>query len=72
MSRAKNKRKSVKAHVTRHGKLVGGYMPNPVAAAINEWIQKEPERDISTFLRQAAREKLQRDGIAFNERSEAA
>lgn len=57
----------MKAHITRNGKLVGSYVPAPIVEAIHKWIAKEPERDISTFLRTAAREKLQRDGIPFEE-----
>ena len=59
----------MKLHVTRHGKMVGSYVPMPVVEAIQRWIEQEPERDISTFIRQAAREKLTRDGIPFNERA---
>ena len=57
----------MRAHVTRNGRLLGGYVPTPVVEAIEEWIGQDPERDISTFIRQAAREKLIRDGIPFDE-----
>lgn len=60
----------MKAHVTRSGKMLGGYVPRPVVEAIHRWVQQEPERDVSTFIRQAAREKLQRDGIQFDERTQ--
>lgn len=59
----------MKAHVTRHGRMLGGYVPLPVVEAIHRWIEQEPERDISTFIRQAAREKLNREGIDFDERN---
>lgn len=36
--------------------------------AVETWVDAEPERDNSVFIRQAAREKLQRDGIQFDER----
>ena len=62
-------RKPMKQHVTRRGRMVGSYVPFPVVDAIHKWIEQEPERDISTFIRQAAREKLNRDGIAFDERA---
>jgi len=63
----------MKRHVTRSGKLLGAYVPQPVVTAIAEWVSQTPERDISTFVREAAREKLRRDGIPFNEtRGEAA
>lgn len=48
--------------------MLGGYVPAAVVEAIHRWVEEEPERDISTFLRQAAREKLRRDGIEFSER----
>ena len=67
MSRPKRK-KPMKANVTRNGKLLGGFVPLPIINAIQTWIKQEPERDLSTFVRQAAREKLQRDGIPFDER----
>jgi hypothetical protein len=62
----------MKPPVTRHGKMLGGYVPAPVVEAIHQWIAQEPERDISTFIRQAAREKLQRDGIPFSEQQPVA
>jgi hypothetical protein len=57
----------MKRQVTRNGKILGGYVPTPVVAAIHTWVSKHPERDISTFIREAAREKLIRDGIRFVE-----
>ena len=57
----------MKMHVTRRGKLLGGYVPKPVVDGIQQWIARAPERDISTFIREAAREKLRRDGIDFTE-----
>lgn len=53
--------------LTRNGKLLGGYVPAPIVAGIRSWVALSPERDISTFIREAAREKLQRDGITFQE-----
>jgi hypothetical protein len=57
----------MKANVTKHGKLLGGCMPRGVVDGVRAWIAAAPERDISTFIRQAAREKLARDGIQFQE-----
>jgi len=57
----------MKRHVTRRGRLLGGYIPTAVVDGIKTWIDRGPERDISTFLREAAREKLRRDGIQFTE-----
>jgi hypothetical protein len=68
MSAAKNK-KSMKNRVTRHGKLLGGYVPTPIVAAIEIWVARDPERDVSKFIRQASREKLERDGIPFDEKN---
>lgn len=69
MKRApKTKRKGMSRHITKNGRLLGGYMPASLANAIDVWVSADPERDKSKFLRQAAREKLQRDGITFDER----
>ena len=57
----------MKNHVTRHGQLMGGWVPNGIASGVREWINKGTERDISTFLREAAREKLRRENIFFSE-----
>lgn len=57
----------MKRNVTRNGRLLGGYVPAPVVQGIQQWIQSGTERDISTFIREAAREKLRREGIPFNE-----
>ena len=62
----------MKKSITRTGKLLGGYVPAPVVEGINQWISKGDERDISTFIREAAREKLRRDGINFQEQEVAA
>jgi hypothetical protein len=32
-------------------------------------VERDPERDVSQFIRQAAREKLVRDGIFFEEKT---
>ena len=58
----------MKNRVTRTGKLLGGYVPSPVVAGIQHWIREGEERDISTFIREAAREKLRREGIPFEEK----
>ncbi len=63
-------RKSTKRNLSRAGILLGGYVPKPLAGAIEEWVSARPERDKSTFLREAAREKLRNEGIVFNEREE--
>ena len=70
MKRA-DRKSSMKNQVTRTGKLVGGYFPAHVVAGIQTWIKKGDERDISTFIREAAREKLRRDGIKFQEQEPA-
>lgn len=61
----------MKNQLTRNGKLLGGYVPAPVVDGIHRWINKGEERDISTFLREAAREKLRREGIPFAEKESA-
>lgn len=71
MTQAKRK-KAMKSRVTREGKLLGGYVPTPIVQAIEIWVEKDPERDVSQFIRQAAREKLVRDGIPFQEHSHTA
>lgn len=57
----------MKANVSRSGKLLGAYIPKPVAEAVENWIEGDPERDKSSFLRTAVREKLARDGILVKE-----
>ena len=69
MSEAK-KKKAMKNRVTRDGKMLGGYVPTPIVAAIEIWVSRDPERDVSQFIRQAAREKLVNDGIPFNEKNQ--
>lgn len=63
------KRKAMKNRITRQGKLLGGYVPAPIVQGIQVWINLGTERDISTFLREAAREKLRREGIPFQEQA---
>jgi hypothetical protein len=70
MKREPTKRQ-MKNRITRTGKLLGGYVPAPIADGIQKWINRGTERDISTFLREAAREKLRREGIEFQEREAA-
>lgn len=62
----------MKRQVTRNGRILGGFVPTPVADAIDKWIDQGSERDKSTFIREAAREKLRRDGIPFTEKQEVA
>ena len=52
---------------TRKEKVLGGYFSDPIVQGIEEWIQRAPKRDISDFIREAAREKLHREGILFHE-----
>jgi hypothetical protein len=66
-----HKKKPMKNQVTRTGKLLGGYVPAPVVEGIQKWVGRGNERDISTFIREAAREKLHREGISFQEREAA-
>ena len=51
--------------------MLGGFVPKPVVDAIDKWVSEHPERDKSTFIREASREKLRRDGIPFNEEVQA-
>jgi len=60
----------MKRQVTRTGKFVGVWVPAAVVNAIEQWQSQGNERNSSNFLREAAREKLKRDGIAFNENVE--
>jgi hypothetical protein len=60
----------MKFNVSRNGVMLGGYVPKGLAGGIKVWIDQSPERDKSTFLREAVREKLRRDGIRFTEREE--
>ncbi len=60
----------MKRQITRTGKLLGGYVPATVLAGIRTWIQQGDERDVSTFLREAAREKLRREGIPIMKEAE--
>jgi phosphopantothenoylcysteine synthetase/decarboxylase len=67
MMHIRKKDKTVKKQITKTGKLLGAYVPAPVVDAICVWVEQAPERDKSTFIREAAREKLRRDGIDFIE-----
>ncbi len=60
-----------KRRLTTDGKILGGYVPAPVLQAVDVWIGRGTERTKSTFLRDAAREKLQRDGVPIAEKPEA-
>ena len=54
--------------VNKHrGKLLGGYVPLSIVEAVGQWVEQHPERSRSLFIREASREKLQRDGIKFRE-----
>ena len=57
----------VKRNISKTGRLLGFWVPRPVVDGITLWVGKSPERDISMFMREAAREKLRRDGVKFNE-----
>lgn len=63
-------RKKMKGNLTRNGKMLGGYVPNGIAIGIEQWIGLKPERDKSTFLREAARKLLHEEGIPFVETTE--
>ncbi len=43
--------------------LLGAYVPLGLFEGIQEWVAMNEERSTSTFIREAAREKLRRDGI---------
>ena len=60
-------RMRVKRNISKTGRLLGVWVPKPVVEGITTWIGKAPERDISMFMREAAREKLRRDGVEFSE-----
>ena len=51
----------------RKNRLLGAYVPVPVLTAVEKWVKANPERTLSSFVRDAAREKLRHDGIPFNE-----
>lgn len=51
----------------RRTRLLGAWVPLSVVNGVREWIALHPERDFSSFVREAAREKLRRDGIQFSE-----
>jgi hypothetical protein len=59
----------MKRRISRTGKLLGGYVPASVVQGIQVWVEKAPERDVSTFLREASREKLRRENIPFSEKN---
>lgn len=61
----------MKNHITRKGRLLGGYVPTVILDGVREWVAQHPERDLSTFVREAAREKLRREGITVIERRAA-
>lgn len=62
----------MKNHVSRTGRLLGAWVPMAVVDGVRSWIAMHPERDFSSFLREAAREKLRRDGIQFTEKAKLA
>jgi metal-responsive CopG/Arc/MetJ family transcriptional regulator len=62
---------SPKKMKAKHRHFLGGFVPAPLATAVDTWVDKDPERDRSVFLRQAAREKLQREGITFDDQASA-
>jgi hypothetical protein len=65
--RTKEGQPRMKNHVTRKGRLLGGWVPPGLVQGVRDWIKSGPERDISTFLREAAREKLRRENVFFSE-----
>lgn len=66
---ARKKRRSMKNHVSRTGRLLGAWVPLGVFDGVKAWIAMHPERDLSSFIREASREKLRKDGIRFQEPS---
>jgi hypothetical protein len=48
--------------------LLGGYVPRPIFEAVQQWVGQSHERSVSGFVREAAREKLKRDGIRLQEK----
>lgn len=57
----------MKRHLTRNGVQIGGWFPAELVEAVDKWVSSHPERDRSIFLRESAREKLAKEGIAMNE-----
>jgi len=47
----------------RGNRLLGAYVPVELLVAINTWLTRQHEGTISGFIRAAAREKLEREGI---------
>ena len=62
-----SKRPTVKSATGRRARLIGAYVPLPLADAIDRWVSRDPEASVSRFFREAVREKLSRDGVAFQE-----
>lgn len=66
MSRRKQQ-KIMRRNITKTGKLLGAWVPEDVFDGVLKWIKRDPERDKSTFLRQASREFLRKEGIRYEE-----
>ena len=60
---------NTRKHNGRQTRLLGGYVPAPLLAAVRVWVRRSPERTVSTFIREASREKLRRDGIKLESHS---
>ena len=45
------------------------FLAAPLLAAVRVWVRRSPERTVSTFIREASREKLRRDGIKLESHS---
>lgn len=52
-----------RARTTRESRLLAGYLPQSVIEGIEAWVEQNPERDVSQFIREAAAEKLRREGV---------
>ena len=59
-----------KEKIKRKGQMLGGYVPGGILEGIETWIGSGTERDKSTFVREAARHLLKKEGIEFSENSE--
>ena len=47
--------------------MLAAYVPKAVFEAVGTWVGMGPERTYALFLREAAREKLRREGVKFSE-----
>ncbi len=51
--------------------LLGAYVPVSIFEGILQWVSMNEERSTSAFIREAAREKLRRDGIKIKRDQES-